>query len=249
MSIKVADNAKLTLRTTHGNMAVSVDGTLYTTDQDGVLVRELKVLTLHSIEAPRNVSITGDWRALFRSWNGTDHENPKTLLVNNDLSLTADYQDEFRLDVVSGVAQVSGTGWYDSGTIANFSAPLLVPQEGIAGLVGIRWKFTGWSGDIESKDHSESLVMDRPHRIVANWVTDYTQVYFLLIGAVVLVVGAAAAFVALRITRKSPKEPPEEPTAEQAAPAVRAFCRFCGANIDPDARFCSKCGKGQVNSG
>jgi hypothetical protein len=248
MNIKVADNAKLTLRTTHGNMAVSVDGAPFTTDQNGVLVQEVKVLALHSIEAPRNVSITSDWRALFRSWNGTDHENPKTLMVNNDLSLTADYQDEFRLDVVSEVPQVSGAGWYMAGTIANFSAPLLVPQKGIGGLAGIRWKFTGWSGDIESTDPSESLVMDRPHRVVANWITDYTQLFFLLIGAAVLVVGAAGAFVALRITRKPPKEPLQEPTPEKAAPTVLTFCRFCGASIDPEARFCSKCGKSQVNS-
>jgi len=30
---------------------------------------------------------------------------------------------------------------------------------------------------------------------------------------------------------------------------VRTYCKFCGAGIDPDARFCSKCGKGQVSSG
>ncbi len=52
MRIKVADNAKLTLRTPHGNMPVSVDGTALTTDKDGMLVHEVKVLTDHSIAAP-----------------------------------------------------------------------------------------------------------------------------------------------------------------------------------------------------
>lgn len=239
-------------------MTVSLDGTRLTTDQDGVLVRELKVLTPHSIEAPENVSMTESWRALFLGWNGTDHENPKTLLISNDLSLTVDYQDEFRLDVVSEVAQVSGTGWYDAGTVANFSAPLLVPQQGIGGLVGIRWKFTSWSGDIASTHHSESVVMNRPYRVVANWVTDYQQLYYFVIGAVVLIVAAVAAFIGLRMTRKPseqlpekpseqlPEEPSEkEPSEERAAPTVRRFCVFCGANLDADAKFCSKCGKGQ----
>jgi len=261
MSIKVADNAKLTLRTSHGNVAVSVDGARLTTDENGVLVRELKVLSLHSIEAPENVSMTDDWRAFFLSWNGTDHENPKTIVVRNDLSLTVDYQDEFRLDVVSEVAQVSGTGWYDAGKVANFSAPSLVPQQGIGGLVGIRWKFTRWSGDIGSTDHSESVVMNRPYRVVANYVTDYEQLYYFVIGAVVLIVAAVAAFFGLRITRKPSEEPSEEPSEqtseepseqpakEMAVPPVRTFCVFCGANLDPDAKFCSKCGKSQVISG
>lgn len=265
MNIKVADNAKLTLQTPHGNMVVSVDGTSFTTDQNGVLVSELKILIPHSIEAPENVSMTEGWRALFLSWNGTDHENPKTILLRNDLSLTVDYQDEFRLDAVSQVAQVSGTGWYDAGTVANFSAPLLVPQQGIGGLVGIRWKFTSWSGDITSTDHSESVVMNRPYRVVANYVTDYEQLDYFIIGAAVLIVAAAAAFLVLRITRKPseqpleqppehpPEQPPEKPSEEpsekpaeeMAAPTVRRFCLFCGANIDPGAKFCSKCGKSQ----
>jgi hypothetical protein len=277
MNIKVADNVELTLRTSHGNMAVSVDGTSFMTDQNGILVRELKILTSHSIEAPENVSMTDDWRALFLSWNGTDQENPKTILVRNDLSLTVDYRDEFRLDVVSEVAQASGTGWYDAGTVANFSVPLSVPQQGVGGLVGMRWKFTRWSGDMASTDHSESVVMNRPYRVVANWVTDYEQLYYFIIGAAVLIVAAVAAFFGLRITRKpseqsleQPPEPPSEQSLEQppeppseqpleqpseepseesaeetAAPTVRRFCVFCGANMDPDAKFCSKCGKGQ----
>ena len=241
MRIKVADNAKLTLRTPHGNMTLSVDGTDFTTDQAGILVREFKVLTSHSIEAPRNVSIAEGWRAVFRSWNGTDHENPKTLLISTDLLLTAAYQDEFRLDVVSDVAQVSGAGWYQAGVVANFSVPLLVPQQGLGGLVGIRWRFTGWGGDITSTANSESVVMDHPYRVVANWVIDYEQLYYFVIGAAVLVAGAVAAFVGRRMTKK--------PSEEKAAPLVRTYCKFCGAGIDPDARFCSKCGKGQVSSG
>jgi hypothetical protein len=239
MHMKVADNVKLTLRTPQGNMVVSVDGTDFTSDQAGIVVREFKVLTRHLIGAPRNVSMAEGWRAVFRSWNRTDHDNPKTLLVGTDLLLTVEYQNEFRLDVVSDVTQVSGAGWYRAGAVANFSAPLLVPQQGLGGLVGIRWRFTGWSGDIKSTAKSESVVMDRPYRVVANWVIDFVQLYYFVIGAAVLVAGAVAAFVGRRMTMK--------PSEEKAAPLVRTYCKFCGAVIDPDARFCSKCGKGQVS--
>jgi uncharacterized membrane protein YfcA len=83
------------------------------------------------------------------------------------------------------------------------------------------------------------VVMDHPYRVVANWVIDYEQLYYLVIGAAVLVAGAVSAFVGRRITKK--------PSEEKAAPLVRTYCKFCGAGIDPDARFCSKCGKGQVS--
>jgi len=241
MRIKVADNAELTLRTPHGGMAVSVDGTGFTTDHDGVLVRQLEVLTSHSIEVPGNVSMADGWRAVFRGWNGTDHENPKTLLISTDLLLTATYQDEFRLNVVSDVAQFSGTSWYKAGEVASFSAQLFVPQQGLGGMIGMRWKFTGWSGDIASTAGSESVVMDRPYRVVANWVADYEQSYYLAIGIAALALGAIAAVVVRRITKKG--------SEETVTSLARTYCMFCGADIDPDARFCSKCGRAQVSSG
>jgi len=242
MRIKVADNAKLTLRTPHGNMPVSVDGTALTTDKDGMLVREVKVLIEHSIEAPGSVSMAEGWRAAFRSWNGTDHQNPKILKVTKDVLLTVDYQDEFRLDVASDAGYSTGAGWYRSGAVANFSVPMFVPQEGLGGLVGIRWRFTGWSGDIASSTNSESVVMNHPYGVVASWVIDYQQSYYAVIGVIVLVVGALIAFVVRRATTKKP------PAEEEVASAARTFCMHCGAEIDPDAKFCSKCGESQVSS-
>jgi hypothetical protein len=244
VSIKVADDAKLTLRTPHCNMSVSVDGTAFATDQNGILIRELRVLTEHSIAAPGNVSMAEGWRAIFRSWNGTDYENSKTLLIKTDLSLTVDYEDEFRLDVVSGITQGTGTGWYPAGAVANFSVPMLVPQQGLAGIVGMRWRFTRWTGDINSTTTSDSVVMDHPHRVIANWAVDYGQLYYLAIGLAVSVAGAVAAFAGRRIRKK-----PSDEKVASVAPLARTYCMFCGAGIDPDARFCSKCGRSQISSG
>jgi zinc-ribbon domain len=242
MRIMVADNAKLTLRTPHGNMPVSVDGTALTTDKDGLLVHEVKVLADHSIAAPGNVSMAEGWRATFRSWNGTDHQNPKILKVTKDVLLTVDYLDEFRLDVISDPGYGVGAGWYRAGVVANFSVPMFVPQEGLGGIVGIRLHFTGWSGDILSKTNSESVVMDHPYRVVANWTIDYQQSYYMIIGAIVLVAAALAAFIARRAIAKKP------PAEEEGAPPVREFCMHCGAALDPDAKFCLKCGESQVSS-
>jgi len=240
MRIKVDDNAQLTLRAPYSNMPVLVDGTPYSTDQSGILIRELRLLTEHSIEAPANFTIAKGWRAIFQSWNGTDATNPKHLMIQTDLLLTITFRDEFYLEIVSNVTDARGAGWYPPGAIANFSAPLLVPK-GWEGVLGVQWRFVSWSGDVESVAPNESVVMDRPHRVVAHWTVDYERVFYLAIIVAAAVAGGLAIF--LRRTRRT------RYLEEAPATAVRTFCMFCGSNIDPDARFCYKCGRGQINSG
>jgi len=253
MSIKVADNAKLTVRTPYANVPVQVDGSPYSTDATGTIVRDVKVLAEHTVTAAESVLIAEGWRALFHSWNGTDHANPKTILVSTDVSLTIEFRDEFYLNVVSTVGDVSGAGWYPSGVVANISAPSQVQSQDWVGFFGAQWRFAGWSGDVESRATDESIVMDRPHRVVANWTADYGRVSYLVVAI------AAAAIVivlAVLLKRRAPKKGAEEiteigeagKTAETAEAAVRRFCIFCGAQLDPNARFCSKCGRSQVSS-
>ena len=241
MAIKIADNARLTLRAPHGNIPVCLDGSSYSTDAVGILVRELKVLTEHSIEAPKNVTVEKGWRIVFQSWNGTDSRNLKRFVITKDLLLTIDFRDEFYLDVVSEVSEVRGAGWYPSGAIANFSAPLLVPSESWEGMFGVQLRFVSWSGDVESTAPNESIVMDRPHRVVANWTADYEPLLYPIILAAVLVAVGSAVFVRRRVAKGR--------AVEVVASPVRTYCMFCGSSIDPDARFCSKCGRSQISSG
>jgi len=239
VSIRVADNARLTLQTPYGRMPVYLDGSAHSTDQNGLFVRELKVLTEHTIAVPANVSMSQGWRAFFHSWNRTDDTNPKTLLITHDLTLTADFLDEFYLNVVSDHVDVKGAGWYPSGAIANFSAPSLAPSKSWDGFLGVRWRFVGWSGDVESASPNESIVMDRPHHVAANWISDYEQIFYLIFAVAIAVCVASILLVRRKVTRTGPAEPAGSP--------ARSFCMFCGSDIDPAARFCSKCGKAQVS--
>jgi hypothetical protein len=241
MSIKVANNVRLTVHAPYGNVPVQVDGSSYSADTTGILVHEVRVLAEHTIAAPVNVSVAEGWRALFHSWNGTDHANPKTILVTTDLVLTIEFRDEFYLDIVSTVAGVTGAGWYPSGVVANISAPSLVQSQDWAGALGAQWRFEGWSGDVDSRAPNESIVMDRPHRVIANWTADYERVSY-------LIVAAAAAVVVIVLAAFLRRGRPKRGAVETVVSVTRTFCIFCGAEIDPDARFCSKCGKSQVSS-
>jgi hypothetical protein len=239
MSVKVADNARLTLQAPHANIPVAVDGTLYFTDSTGTIAHELKVLSTHTITAPTNTALAEGWRVIFAGWNGTDRANPKTVTMTTDLLITLEFRDEFYLNVTSDVAIVEGTGWYSSGSIANFSAVTLVPSQGWQSVFGVQRKFVGWTGDVNSFASSESIVMDRPHRVVANWTTDYGGLFpFLIVVAAIVGVGVVV-YIVRRARRKL--------SAETTAAPVRTFCMFCGADTDPDAKFCSKCGKSQVS--
>jgi len=241
MSVTVADSAKLTLETPYGNVPVWIDSAPYSTDASGVLVHELQVLTEHSIAVQEKVLVAEGWRAIFKSWNGTDTENPMTVVMKTDLLLTIQFRDEFYLDVVSHVPNTRGAGWYPAGAVANFSASTLVPSKGWEGVLGAQWRFSGWSGDVVSSSSNESIVMDRAHRVVASWTLDYGGLYILTILAALLVAcGFTVAYLGRRIVKRR--------SGEAEAPSVRQFCIFCGSEIDPDARFCSKCGKSQVNS-
>ena len=251
MSIKVADNAKLTVRTPYANVPVQVDGSTYSTDATGSLVRDVKVLAEHTVTAPESVSIAEGWRALFQSWNGTDRANPKTTFVTTDVSLTIEFRDEFYLDVVSTMGDVRGAGWYLSGVVANISAPSEIHSQDWLGLFGAQWRFAGWTGDVETHATDESIVMDRPHRVVANWTADYERISYVIVA---FAVAAVVVVLAVLLKRIAPKKGVEETaeiseTAETAETAVGRFCIFCGAQLDPDAQFCSKCGKSQVSSG
>jgi len=83
--------------------------------------------------------------------------------------------------------------------------------------------------------------MDRPYRVTANWIVDYEQLYYLVIAVTGLALGVLAVFAGRRIRKKR--------SEIEVAPAVRTHCMFCGSDIDPDAKFCNKCGKGQVSPG
>jgi hypothetical protein len=160
--------------------------------------------------------------------------------MTTDLLIDVEFRDEFYLNVTSDIAGVRGTGWYSSGSIASFSASTLAPSQGWESAFGIQRKFAGWTGDVNSSSPTESIVMDRPHKVAANWTTDYGGSYVILAA----LAAAAAVVMAVYLFRRRSRKIPAETTATPA----RNFCMFCGSEIDADAKFCSKCGKSQVSS-
>jgi hypothetical protein len=100
-------------------------------------------------------------------------------LVNNSLRVSGPgicrfaYSIEYFLDVRSDYGVTAGSGWHTRNENVTFS----VTQEGSAGgalgLLGVRYRFKGWSGDSNAASTSAAILMDRPKEVIAVMELDY----------------------------------------------------------------------------
>ena len=93
------------------------------------------------------------------------------------------------MESVYGVPQ--GAGWHDAGSTVSISV------ESSVGLI-IRHVCTGWSGGIDVTSPTATVPMDGPKTVTANWRTDYTRLYILI----VVCVAALTAIIILLVRRK-----------------------------------------------
>jgi hypothetical protein len=105
--------------------------------------------------------------------------------VNTDESVAFDYQPQFYLAISSPLGSVSGEGWYNQSSQASISvAQSSVPIPGLLGLLGARYVFQKWTGDVSSASLPSQVSMDGPKSVSAVWVIDYTFLYVTL-GAII----------------------------------------------------------------
>ncbi|MBA7620442.1 hypothetical protein ES703_27791 [subsurface metagenome] len=133
-------------------------------------------------------------RHMFTGWGGDSAATTTeaTTTMNSPKTVTASWKPQYYLTVESEQGNPQGQGWYDEGSPAAISvtSPL--------GTL-VRQVFTHWSGDSTEAAPSASIVMNSPKVVVANWRTDYSQLY-LLIGGILVLAGVIS--IAIVIKRK-----------------------------------------------
>jgi len=150
--------------------------------------------------SPTTVPGESGVRHVFTGWTSGSHggysgpDNPAEVIMNNDITEMAQWKNQYLLTIDS-VIDVEGSGWYDEGETTTLS--VVFPP----GFL-VRQVFKGWSGDIQSDSETVSIMMDGPKTVVAEWTTDYAQLY-LLVGVALVVVASA---VALLIQRRRMEE-------------------------------------------
>lgn len=184
----------------------------------------------NDFQAVSSVSGGNGIQYVFDSWD--DGNASASRAISYGGTYTANYSTHYYLTVESDYGQPEGEGWYSSGSMATIS---VASSEGAI----IRQVFIGWSGDCSGTTASASVIMDVPRTVVANWKTDYMQLY-LIIGGGVIVVGALIVVLMMR-RRKKAVAPARVERIPQ--PPTTKYCENCGAEIKPGDAFCTKCGE------
>jgi uncharacterized repeat protein (TIGR02543 family) len=104
-----------------------------------------------------------------------------SLTINQSYVVAFHYTPQYYLTVISQYGNPQGEGWYDAGSIATFSVTSPV------GFI-IQQVFTGWSGDSTATTTTATILMDNSKTVIANWRTDYTQLYAIITIAIVIII-------------------------------------------------------------
>jgi hypothetical protein len=135
-------------------------------------------------------------RYVFASWNVDGNRvNARSISVKVDNPQVAEamYITQYYLDVQSVRGNPQGSGWYDSDSEAAISV------ESPVGSI-VRQVFVKWSGVSSEYVRDLHITVDRPRTVTAEWRTDYTQLYILIAG--ILLVGLVAAVVIILVLRR-----------------------------------------------
>jgi hypothetical protein len=144
-------------------------------------------------------------RLVFDAWTGkgvltSTQSGAGQVRVTEPATVIAKWKPQYYLSASSTLdgGSVSGSGWYDEGSIANIGAIEPPNQSGFWTKIA----FDKWNGDSAANTEKASITMDSPKTVRAEWKTDYTPA--LMNGGILAGVGIAGGFV-LRKYRGSKK--------------------------------------------
>jgi hypothetical protein len=159
--------SSVTVRLPSPNSTVKVNGFLFQTNNYGVVSVEA-ARSWAIIEVPNEISPGNSVRLRFSSWDTYGSANPLNVTLRPHTELTAEYQTEYLLTIVSSYGRVSGAGWYLQGMNATFSISPLVSSNN-----GTRRVFLGFSRDYNSTASTGWVMMNSAKRINTGWKTEY----------------------------------------------------------------------------
>ena len=144
----------------------------------------------YKISVPDKLNLS-DGRYEFTEWSDGVKENPRSMEIVGDSTITAIYSAEYLLQLSSEKGIVSGGGYYAEGETAVAS----ISNTEVMGFP-VDSSFSGWTGDIRSPSSTVSVLMDGPKTITAEWQNSYLKL-FGIVGAV----GAAGLITFIKVIR------------------------------------------------
>lgn len=238
-SVIVAKEMTLTIRVPE-QVSVTLDGSEQPRG-DVTMVYKPPQRT-HAISVPDTVDIGPGTRLKFERWLDGNTSPDRSVFLTDDLTIEAVYLTQYYVEVQGVHLNATGTGWYTTGTSAQFSIPSeSAEMEGLLGQLGGVWRFRGWSigGSMVSGNRTASVMVDKPLTIVAEWSADYL---YPAAFTVVAIVGVAFSIGIIYNIRGKKLETHLPPVAVQPPIPELRFCIECGSEVIPGSRFCGACG-------
>lgn len=194
----------LTLVTKYPHLPITIGDQTFETDSNGTVETYLPWGN-YKISVPEVIPQGDGSREFFVDWGDNVAGASRVITLGNNLSLSANYRTQYKLDATSSYASINGSDWYFENTPAHLSVyPTAVPAEGLAGLIGVRHVFEHWTGDCTQPQPECTLTMDGPKKATAIWRDDYT------ITASALIILAAVAAVVLALRRRRQRGKPQK---------------------------------------
>jgi hypothetical protein len=229
---------------------VTVDGVAYTGSQfPKVFTWDLG--STHSFQVNQTIQGRTGVRYVFVQWSDGSKDTTRTVTPSQSIALSPVFKTQYQLNVISDYGDPQGTGWYDAGSEAKFSVTSPRPEAGFLGALGEKMLLQGWTGDSKAISPEATVNMDGPKTVRAQWVTDDSQAYMILGGAIIAALAVATIVLTLRRRQAVFPHPRQRAWSEMqqptqpAAPYGAKFCVYCGKPIPASARFCKTCGKPQ----
>jgi len=92
------------------------------------------------------------------------------VFVDKPVNVTANWKTQYYLNVESSEGAVVGAGWYDLGRLASIKVKSPdAPPSFWTSII-----FDKWTGDIESDNSRERVLMSQPKTVIAEWKEDRT---------------------------------------------------------------------------
>lgn len=219
-----AESLHLTIKIPKPFGIVRLDNTTYTADENGITSLDLRPGN-HMVQVPDGFygSEAPGTRLTFKKWNDGILNNPRSIDLNGDMSLSAIYSREFFLKVESQYGNVTGQGWYEEGLNAEVAVTPLEITHGES-----RFVFVRWNGSVNSTEPRISVLMDTPKQVTALWqetkiatVPQPSLTSFLTPVIVIAITSVGAGLAYWKLGHR--RSPAGKDTAHNASDMITAF--------------------------
>lgn len=227
--IRVGKTAILDVSLGIADVSVAVDNQTFTTSSKGDVQTMLFVGNTYDVSVKPFVEFLNSTRLVFNGWSNGNNQTERSVVVDGNVELVGSYRTQYMLLVNSPA--LSYSEWYDVGSKVEVRSPTSVQMDWPFGLLGLQYKFVGWTGEVSTSVSQVNVTMNAPETLNANFSADYTP----LIIPVVIALGVTA-IVTFILTRRLKVD------KSRSADECSLRCHKCGEVVENDWTHCIRCG-------